>query len=67
MVIARKARRKYDVCFEWGMLAGYTAVKLPFPYRLVKVVVPVILNFNGMLSDYDLSVFLCHPLFHPLS
>lgn len=84
------------------MLTGYTVVKLPFSYRMVKaaffsidddweeaakcmgagtlytmikVVLPVIfpaimsiiiLNFNGMLSDYDLSVFLYHPLFQPL-
>ncbi len=84
------------------MLVGYTVVKLPFSYRMVKaaffsidndleeaakcmgastlytmvkVVLPVIfpaimsiiiLNFNGMLSDYDLSVFLYHPLFQPL-
>lgn len=84
------------------MLIGYTVVKLPFSYRMVKaaffsidndleeaakcmgagtfytmikVVLPVIfpaimsiviLNFNGMLSDYDLSVFLYHPLFQPL-
>ena len=26
----------------------------------------IILNFNGMLSDYDLSVFLYHPLYQPL-
>lgn len=84
------------------MFIGYTVVKLPFSYRMVKaaffsidqnleeaakcmgagtfytmmkVVLPVIfpaimsiviLNFNGMLSDYDLSVFLYHPLFQPL-
>ncbi len=84
------------------MLAGYTVVKLPFSYRMVKaaffsidndleeaakcmgastlytmmkVILPVIfpaimsiiiLNFNGMLADYDLSVFLYHPLFQPL-
>lgn len=84
------------------MLVGYTVVKLPFSYRMVKaalfsldsdleeaakcmgagtlytmikVIIPVIfpaimsviiLNFNGMLSDYDLSVFLYHPLFQPL-
>lgn len=84
------------------MLVGYTVVKLPFSYRMVKaaffsidndleeaakcmgastlytmikVILPVIfpaimsiiiLNFNGMLSDYDLSVFLYHPLFQPL-
>lgn len=84
------------------MLIGYTVVKLPFSYRMVKaaffsidndleeaakcmgastfytmvrVVLPVIfpalmsiiiLNFNGMLSDYDLSVFLYHPLYQPL-
>ena len=84
------------------MLTGYTVVKLPFSYRMVKaaffsidndleeaakcmgastfytmikVILPVIfpaimsviiLNFNGMLSDYDLSVFLYHPLFQPL-
>lgn len=84
------------------MLIGYTVIKLPFSYRMVKaaffgidndleeaakcmgagtlytmvkVVLPVIfpaimsiviLNFNGMLSDYDLSVFLYNPLFQPL-
>ena len=84
------------------MLVGYTVVKLPFSYRMVKaalfsldsdleeaakcmgagtlytmikVIIPVIfpaimsviiLNFNCMLSDYDLSVFLYHPLFQPL-
>lgn len=135
-----KAKHKYDVVFEWGMLIpwllpstlialglsttygerhlilgnkvlvgtvvlmliGYVVVKLPFSYRMVKaaffsvdndleeaarcmgsstlrtmlqVVLPVmmpaimsvvILNFNGLLSDYDLSVFLYHPLFQPL-
>lgn len=84
------------------MLIGYTVVKLPFSYRMikaaffsidndleeaakcmgastlytmVKVVLPVIfpaimsvviLNFNGLLADYDLSVFLYHPLYQPL-
>lgn len=84
------------------MLIGYTVVKLPFSYRMIKaaffgvdddleeaakcmgskplntlmrVILPVIfpaimsvviLNFNGMLADYDLSVFLYHPLFQPL-
>lgn len=84
------------------MLIGYTVIKLPFSYRMIKaaffsidndleeaakcmgagtlytmikVVLPVIfpaimsviiLNFNGMLSDYDLSVFLYNPLFQPL-
>lgn len=84
------------------MFVGYTVVKLPFSYRMVKaaffgldsdleeaakcmgasalytmmkVILPVIfpavmsvviLNFNGMLSDYDLSVFLYHPLYQPL-
>lgn len=84
------------------MLIGYTVIKLPFSYRMIKaaffsidsdleeaakcmgagtfytmikVVLPVIfpaimsiviLNFNGMLSDYDLSVFLYHPLYQPL-
>lgn len=84
------------------MLVGYTVIKLPFSYRMIKaaffgiddhleeaakcmgagtlrtmrkVVLPVIfpavmsviiLNFNGMLSDYDLSVFLYQPLFKPL-
>ena len=84
------------------MLIGYTVIKLPFSYRMIKaaffsidddleeaakcmgsstlntmirVVLPVIfpaimsvviLNFNGMLSDYDLSAFLYHPLYQPL-
>ena len=26
----------------------------------------IVLNFNGLLSEYDLSVFLYHPSFQPL-
>ncbi len=45
------------------------------PYTMVKVILPVILptvmsvmamNFNGLLSDFDLSVFLYSPKFQPL-
>lgn len=45
------------------------------PYTLVKVILPVILptvtsvlalNFNALLSDYDLSVFLYTPKYQPL-
>lgn len=45
------------------------------PYALVKVVLPVILptvtsvialNFNSLLSDFDLSVFLYSPKYQPL-
>ena len=37
-------------------------------YRIFLPVVlsVVVLNFNSLLSDYDLSVFLYHPLFQPL-
>jgi iron(III) transport system permease protein len=84
------------------LLIGYTVIKLPFSYRMIKaaffsldgdleeaakcmgagafttmrkVILPVIfpmvmsvviLNFNGLLSDYDMSVFLYHPLLQPL-
>ena len=80
------------------LLIGYTVIKLPFSYRMIraaffsvdndledaakcmgastfytmrKVIIPVILpavmsvmilNFNGLLADYDLTVFLYHPL-----
>ncbi|KAI4449424.1 hypothetical protein C823_003953 [Eubacterium plexicaudatum ASF492] len=84
------------------LLIGYTVIKLPFSYRMIKaaffsldgdleeaakcmgagafttmrkVILPVIfpmvmsvviLKFNGLLSDYDMSVFLYHPLLQPL-
>lgn len=44
----------------------YTMRKVIIPVILPAVLSVIILNFNGLLSDYDMSVFLYHPLFQPL-
>ena len=44
----------------------YTMRKVIIPVILPAVMSVVILNFNGLLSDYDLTTFLYHPLFQPL-
>jgi iron(III) transport system permease protein len=49
-----------------GASTFYTMVKVVLPVILPAIMSVIILNFNGMLSDYDLSVFLYHPLFQPL-
>lgn len=49
-----------------GASTLYTMIKVVLPVIFPAIMSVVILNFNGMLSDYDLSVFLYHPLFQPL-
>lgn len=44
----------------------YTMRKVIVPVILPAVMSVVILNFNGLLSDYDLTTFLYHPLYQPL-
>lgn len=43
-----------------------TMVQVILPVMMPALMSIVILNFNGLLSDYDLSVFLYHPLYQPL-
>jgi len=43
-----------------------TMIKVIIPFILPTVLSVAVLNFNSLLSDFDLSVFLYHPLFKPL-
>ena len=49
-----------------GATPLYTMTKVIIPFIMPVVLSVVVLNFNSLLSDYDLSVFLYHPLFQPL-
>lgn len=49
-----------------GASKFYTMVKVIIPFIMPVVLSVVVLNFNSLLADYDLSVFLYHPLFRPL-
>ncbi|MGT2784759.1 ABC transporter permease [Streptococcus merionis] len=49
-----------------GATPFYTMVKVIIPYILPVVLSVIALNFNSLLTDYDLSVFLYHPLLKPL-
>ena len=49
-----------------GANAFYTFVKVLLPIILPSVLGVFALNFIGILPDYDLTVFLYHPLFEPL-
>ena len=49
-----------------GAKPFYTMRKVILPFIMPVVLSVVVLNFNGLLSEYDLSVFLYHPLFQPL-
>lgn len=49
-----------------GASTFYTMVKVIMPVIMPAILSVVVLNFNSLLSDYDLSVFLYHPLFQPL-
>ena len=51
-------------CMGAGAFTTMRKVILPVIFPMVMSV--VILNFNGLLSDYDMSVFLYHPLLQPL-
>lgn len=49
-----------------GASTFYTMVKVIIPVILPVVLSVIVLNFNSMLSDYDLSVFLYNPFLQPL-
>jgi iron(III) transport system permease protein len=51
-------------CMGSGTLRTMLQVILPVIMPAVASV--IVLNFNSLLSDYDLSVFLYHPLYQPL-
>lgn len=49
-----------------GASTLYTFIKVELPIILPQALAVIALVFNGLLSDYDLSVFLYHPLLTPL-
>ena len=49
-----------------GASTFQTMIKIIIPFILPTVLSVAVLNFNSLLSDFDLSVFLYHPLFKPL-
>lgn len=49
-----------------GAKPFYTMRKVILPIIMPVVLSVIVLNFNSLLSEYDLSVFLYHPLFRPL-
>lgn len=49
-----------------GATPFYTMMNVIIPFILPVVMSVIALNFNSLLSDYDLSVFLYHPLLKPL-
>lgn len=49
-----------------GASPFYTFRKVIFPIILPFILAIFVLNFNGLLADYDLTVFLYHPLYQPL-
>jgi iron(III) transport system permease protein len=44
----------------------YTMIKVILPVIMPVVLSVIVLNFNSLLSEYDLSVFLYHPFLKPL-
>jgi iron(III) transport system permease protein len=53
-----------DAAKSLGAHEVYTFVRVILPAILPTVLAVTALNFNGLLGDYDLSIFLYHPL-HP--
>ncbi|MBF6977830.1 iron ABC transporter permease [Aerococcaceae bacterium zg-BR22] len=49
-----------------GASSLYTMIHVIIPFILPVILSVVVINFNSLLSDFDLSVFLYHPLFQPL-
>lgn len=44
----------------------YTMVRVIIPLIFPSVLSVIVMNFNSMLSDYDMSALLFHPLYKPL-
>src|SRR5699024_8835222 len=49
-----------------GAKPTYTFVKIVLPIVLPTVLAMLAINFNGKLSEYDLSVFLYNPIAKPI-
>lgn len=55
-----------DAAKNLGAKSFYTFMKVLLPIILPSTLAVLALNFNGILADYDLTVFLYHPLYQPL-
>lgn len=55
-----------DAAKNLGAKPFYTFRKVLLPIILPSTLAVLALNFNGILADYDLTVFLYHPLYQPL-
>ncbi|AEI42900.1 binding-protein-dependent transport systems inner membrane component [Paenibacillus mucilaginosus KNP414] len=55
-----------DAAKNLGAKSLYTFMKVLLPIILPSTLAVLALNFNGILADYDLTVFLYHPLYQPL-
>lgn len=55
-----------DAAKSLGAGTFYTFRRVLLPILLPSTLAVLALNFNGHLADYDMTVFLYHPLFQPL-
>ena len=55
-----------DAARNLGASSFYTFIKVILPIVMPTVLAIFALNFNGLLGDYDMSVFMYHPLNQPL-
>lgn len=55
-----------DAAKNLGAKPFYTFFRVVLPVVLPTVLAIFALNFNGLLGDYDMSVFMYHPLNQPL-
>jgi iron(III) transport system permease protein len=55
-----------DAAKNLGAGSIYTLVRIILPIILPTTLAILALNFNSLLADYDLTVFLYHPLYQPL-
>ncbi|WP_416825216.1 ABC transporter permease [Ectobacillus polymachus] len=55
-----------DAAKNLGAGTIYTFIRIILPIILPSALAILALNFNSLLADYDLTVFLYHPLYQPL-
>lgn len=55
-----------DAAKNLGAGSFYTFIRVIIPIVLPTTLAILALNFNSLLADYDLTVFLYHPLYQPL-
>ncbi|WP_425517278.1 ABC transporter permease [Paenibacillus sophorae] len=55
-----------DAAKNLGARSFYSFRRVLLPIILPSTLAVLALNFNGILADYDLTVFLYHPLYQPL-